>query len=775
MSLSFTPMAHRRFGPLWASVRFALLAVAAGALSPALAEVDDDSIRPPVVNENAAERITVTATKQARQVSEVTGAVDVIGADQLDNELARDIKDMVRYLPGVSVRQNAGRFGLSDFTIRGLSGNRVLIEVDGVRIPDSFSIGSFSNANRNFVDLDSVKAVEIIRGSASSLYGSNAIGGVVTFLTKDPEDYLNGQHRYARLKAGYSDVDQSHTETLTGAFSAGRFSALAVLTHEQGSELESRGRDRSQTGGRTAANPQDREGQSVLAKLVWQLRGEDSLRLTADRFDSETDTESYWARTTTVMPLPNPPGGSITTRVLDLAGDDRQQRERLQLDYEFHALLPGIDAGLLQLYRQQSETRQQTTEWRESGMTGTPLTPSQRWREFQFDQAVTGLELTLTSAFALGGSEHTLTYGVELAKTDTEQLRNGYSRNLITGTVTNIVMPDIFPVRDFPLSETTETAIYLQDEIAIIDGRLLLVPALRYDRYQLDSRNDAIFAEDNPGTPVDLEHSHSSPKLGLLYKLSDQHSLFAQYAEGFRAPPVNDVNIGFTNVAFGYTAIPNPALKPEQSRNLDIGWRWRAEWGFAELTAFRNHYDDFIESLALVSAPGVTPMVFQSVNLHEVTIEGYELRAGFDLQRLLNWPGFTLRAAYAHADGRNKTSDGGDVPLDSVDPDKLVLGLIWETVDRDVAVELVSSHVRGKAAGDVSSANQFRTDGYTLWDLLARWQFGERLVLQAGLFNLGDERHWEWADVRGQAANSETLERYTRPGRNAALNVSISF
>ena len=64
------------------------------------------------------------------------------------------------------------------------------VQTDGIAMPTSFNIGSFSNANRNFTDLDTLKRVEIVRGPASSLYGSDALGGVVAFVTKDPADYL---------------------------------------------------------------------------------------------------------------------------------------------------------------------------------------------------------------------------------------------------------------------------------------------------------------------------------------------------------------------------------------------------------------------------------------------------------------------------------------------------------------------------------------------------------------------------------------------------------
>jgi hypothetical protein len=67
-----------------------------------------------------------------------------------------------------------------------------------------------------------------------------------------------------------------------------------------------------------------------------------------------------------------------------------------------------------------------------------------------------------------------------------------------------------------------------------------------------------------------LKKTSVSPKLGMVWRFTDEWSLFAGYARGFRSPPYNDVNLGLTNVAFGYTAIPNPDLKPETSD----GWNW---------------------------------------------------------------------------------------------------------------------------------------------------------------------------------------------------------
>ncbi|NLZ79928.1 MAG: TonB-dependent receptor plug domain-containing protein, partial [Gammaproteobacteria bacterium] len=154
--------------------------------------------------------ITVTTTRSEQKLSEVPSTVSVQDERQIDQQNIKNIQDLIRYEPGVSVSGGNSRFGLSGFTIRGIGGNRVLTQVDGVSVADSFSFGGFLNARRDYVDLDTVKQVEIIRGPASSLYGSDAIGGAVSFITKDAGDYLDeGDDVYLRLKTGYDGSDDS--------------------------------------------------------------------------------------------------------------------------------------------------------------------------------------------------------------------------------------------------------------------------------------------------------------------------------------------------------------------------------------------------------------------------------------------------------------------------------------------------------------------------------------------------------------------------------------
>src|SRR5262252_4486891 len=130
--------------------------------------------------------VTAVASRVFEPLDETPATVTVISRERIEREVARDIRDALRYEPGVSVVNNPTRFGLGNVNIRGLDGNRVQMMQDGIRMPDGFAIGSFSNASRNPFDLGLLSRIEILRGPGSALYGSDALAGVLSMTTLDP-------------------------------------------------------------------------------------------------------------------------------------------------------------------------------------------------------------------------------------------------------------------------------------------------------------------------------------------------------------------------------------------------------------------------------------------------------------------------------------------------------------------------------------------------------------------------------------------------------------
>ncbi len=136
------------------------------------------------------EPVVVVASKHPRPLIDVVGAVTVIDAAMIARHRVENLDGLLRYEPSLTTDNAGTRFGVTGINIRGIGDNRVLMEIDGVPFGDSFDVGSFSNAGLDLLDTDLIKRVEILNGPASTLYGSDAIGGVMTVTTRDPNDLL---------------------------------------------------------------------------------------------------------------------------------------------------------------------------------------------------------------------------------------------------------------------------------------------------------------------------------------------------------------------------------------------------------------------------------------------------------------------------------------------------------------------------------------------------------------------------------------------------------
>ena len=696
------------------------------------------------------DQVISVASRSAQPAGEIAGSVSLIDRDQLDRHLVKDIADLVRYEPGVTAPEEASRFGLQGFSIRGLSGNRIGIEIDGVPIADGFSIGSFSNAGRAAIETDFVDRAELLRGPASTLYGSDALGGVVSLKTLGVEHWLpEGAGWGGQVRASADSANDSSALSAALGWREGPWRALFAQLARRGDQRENHPRP-----GGLSSNPADRQVLASLFKLGLSTVSSD-YTLSFDRHREAVDTD--------VRSLVYGPAQYATTR--SLLAEDLSHRERWSLRGEWQWSATGFDRLSATVYQQRSRVDQDTSQTRDAAPPRSP--PTLRERNFLLKNDLLGLRLQGEGRFELGGAQHWQVFGLDYARSALSELRDGRETNLLTGVVSNVIIGERFPLRDFPDSHSDEWGLFWQDEIGLGD-RLALIPGLRYERYRIRPQADAIFREDNPGLqPVSIDASKLSPKLGARFDLNQQTQLFAQYALGFRAPPMFDVNIGFTIPAFNYRAIPNPDLKPEYSEGLELGLRLSDSWGYAELVVFENRYRDLIDSRVNLGRDANGTLIFQSINRSRARIRGVEARAEFSLPV----DTLSLNASFAYAHGDDTAQDR---PLNSVDPTKLVLGLVWEPLLQH-RFELVSTAVAGKRRIDASAGAQFAAPGYLLLDGYWHWQLSDRVGLDLAARNLAGRRYWLWSGVRGLAPEAAEVDLYTQPGRSYSIALSYRF
>lgn len=726
------------------------------------------------------QQMTISATRQEQAVDSVPSTVTVHEREELDRQNVNTIRELVRYEPGVSVGGAGTRSGNTGYNIRGIDGDRILTQVDGVEVPDNFFNGPYAKTRRNYVDPEIVKRVEIIRGPASALYGSSAIGGAVSYFTLDPDDIIKpGQDVGARLKTGYSSADESWLTSGTVAGRVQDFDGLLHLSQRNGHEMESHNGNNATGLARTGANPEDVRTTNVLAKLGWNYGEDNRLGLTYEKYKDDRDINQKSAVGGIFLE------GQGTNMYRDRRGNDTITRERFGLENKFSLDSPIADHIKTSLNYQIAKTDQATSEIYQAGRRVL------RTRDTLYEEKQWVFDAQLDKAFVIGDTDHLLTYGTTIKQQKVTGSREGAATCLAVGAgCTAIGAPSPTPAdsvkkaSDFPDPTINSYALFAQDQISWNDWTFL--PSLRYDYTQLKPKlTEAFLNTTDPDRKYPHDDSNKtwhrfSPKLGVTYALTEQYTWFGQYAEGFRTPSAKALYGRFENLEENYVVEPNSNLKPETSKSYETGIRGNFDSGNFDVAVFYNKYRDFIDEDNAALSP--TGTIFQPGNIKRATIKGMEVKGRLNLDAFGAPQGLYSKGAIAYAHGRN---DETGQPLNSVNPLKGVFGLGYDqdTYGALVSWTLVKKQNRVDSATfftptGIKANGPFKTPGFGIVDLTGFYKVTDELTVNGGLYNLTDKKYWNWDDVRsydgvGEAGvtSPASLDRLTQPGRNFAINL----
>ncbi len=691
------------------------------------------------------DQVVVVAHKDKRSIRDVAANVTVLSRSELDAQLATSVGDVFRYVPGIGVEGAGTRFGAEGINIRGIGGNRVAILVDGVPLSDQFDTGSFSNATRDFIDAGLIQNIEVLHGPASALYGSSAIGGVVAVRTPDPSDVVRRGRFGAEFQGTWRGSDNSTHGRVMAALEDGSFGLLAGYSTRDGEQADSAAVSKQ-------VDSRDYSRETALLKFVFDNRFGHTLRAGAVRQESHVLSD-----------LNSMLGTGRFRSTTALAGDDTQRMDLINLAYEFGSPGSWIESGVLRGFREQAEVDQHTLDERAAARTPVSID-----RAFSYDQEIRGVEINAWKDFSGGRVTHRVGIGLEYRDRRTEEFRNGLSTNLATGEQTNVLLGEVFPLRDFPNSKTTETAAFIENTMSIGEN-WTVIAALRADRHELNPAVDAMYLADYPDYETTrVDESDTSPKLGVIYSITPGIDAYIQYSHGFRAPPYSDANVSLELPLFGVRAVPNPDLRSESSDGLDVGLRWYGLRSNARISAFRTNYKHFIETKVNIGVdPGSGYTLFQSQNIDATTIEGIE--AGWNV-RFGELEQFVFEGSAFYARGDN---DDTGQPVNSVGPAKAIVGLGWYSADQTRELRLKSTLADAYDRVDESGGELFKPSGYAVFDLYFSQRLGDNVTVRAGLQNLTDRTYWNWTDVRGLAPDDPILPYLAQPGRSASVSLNL--
>ncbi|WP_338809260.1 TonB-dependent hemoglobin/transferrin/lactoferrin family receptor [Neisseria leonii] len=701
--------------------------------------------------------VTVTAGRHTQKLDQAAPNVAVVPRQTLNRAAAANLDDVFLYEAGVDVPSDQTRRGHAGVNIRGIDGNRILMMVDGVRLPESYAGGGSNGAvsGRDLVEPDTLKQADIVKGPYSALYGSDALGGVVNLAAYAPRDFVDAEKPYHfGLKYGYRSRDNSHGVTASAAGYAEHAEGLLMLTRRTGRETENLGRTDTRDGTRTKNNPQDNRSYNILAK---GSAGNENHRIEAvfEQFYRKNDTDllnTLGSSTVRRGPM------QVTTTQTRAEAHDSARRRRIGLGYRYTGE-GRLKEAEIALYRQQLDAQDDTVSTGSVTENGRSEGSKTRYADYGFNQTAGGINARAVADFETGSLKHTVVAGAEARQVSTERMRDSLTVKA-DGSTDKMDAGSLYPNKTFPDSKRRTFSIYMQDSITFGGSGVVLTPALRYESEKLKPKIDQAYLNAEPASlPQDFRDSAVTPSLRLSWPMGAAFTGFATYSQGFRTPPFDSATMSFSNTRHGYKIVPNAGLKSERSNSFELGLKYKGADGRAQLTAFHNRYRDFINRRFIGRENRL--QVFRFENLDRVQTYGIEAAAAYRLGGA-----WQLNGSIAWMRGK----DGAGKALDTAYPLNGVAGV-------DYAQEKWGAGTKLRWAAKqkrVSDARNFKTPGYGVWDAGAWYKPAKNVELGVNVYNLGNKKYWQHADVAGMA-DSPVMDLYSMSGRNVAATVQIKF
>jgi len=672
------------------------------------------------VEKEQEERLVVTGSRIEQKLDDVIGSVTIITDEQIEKQLVSNLKDMFRYDPSITTTGSGA--DPQTITVRGIGGNRLVYVKDGRRMNDGYAGGGGFIVGRGYFDTDSLQQVEIAKGAASSLYGSDGLGGIVVISTKDPSDYLQGEDTYIQQDTGYTGSSSQSKLGLTGATKMGNWASSAVVTLRDGSEVQNF--DESLPG-------YSADSSALLLKTENQFSKDHAFKLTVDYFAQEQ---------------------AQTIEAGANESKDEDTSWALSIDYDSEASTSWYDSWHAQSYF--SSYEQTSEQVRESSFGYVDF------NDYRFEQEIIGIRSVLSKSVIGNGITHQLVYGLDYDQYDTVRPRLKTRINLDSS-----IEFENQPQRAFPGADTILAGLFLQDNIDIEHSKFSFALGARLDYYSLKAKSDPLY---NDVQLEDIQESAFSPKLAMRYQFTDSLSGYVQYVSGFKIPP-HDQAYQSHGVEPFYEILPNADLDPEESDSYEIGLKFSSDHVNLQFNVFSADFDNFIETVLVRSEstfiPGVEKSIFQYQNLEQASIQGSEIIATLYISE-----GINLTTSVAYTDGENKETNQ---PLTSISPLQGSVMLNYMVSQWDFAFA-----VRGvDAMTDVPTNNLgddlITSSGYGLVDIFAHFNSGS-WKLTAGLENAFNKEYVAYESIAGQAAGTD-LNQFTQPGRTFSANVSYQF
>ncbi|MEJ2202557.1 MAG: TonB-dependent receptor [Gemmatimonadota bacterium] len=617
----------RRTAGTCGRLAFSLLLLSAlGA--PGLGAQDSDGRRRSEESDTLVFRVDpliVTATRGPREASRIPQPVSVVQRRDLVQQIPNTVTDLFRTLPGLDVTGVGVNQGRPQ--IRGQRGQRILLLEDGLRLNNFRRQQDFGELPA-LVDVSGVERVEVVRGPASVLYGSDAIGGVVNIITRTPQQ--EGFHGTASGR--YGGVEEQKTGS---ARIFGRFGALTVRGGGTIREASSYTAPAGSFGSITLADETEVLNSGVRDKSFdLRLGYEPGKHAVWGKFETYSADEAGFGSVDPALYAPELPEINITYPA--------QTWTKLTAGYLGQDLDLGLADQVQVLAYGQDNERDLHLGFNLSPFPGASINTLNK--NFT-DIRTYGFR---AEARKLATPAVLFTYGVDLLKERAE------------GTDNNLTVMEGFG--PFPIEEASDRpqlpeaafltfGAFLQGEVQLTE-RFSVVAGGRYQNSRAETFSTPGLEDQQP---VDISDGTFVGALNSLFELGSGFTLVGSVGRAFRSPNLIERFFdGATPEGSGYQ-VRNPDLRAETSVNVDLGVRYVRDRFSAEAFTYRNKIFDGIRIQALdTEVNGLA--AYQNTNVEELLFRGVELGT-----EVLLGGGFSVGGSYTWMDAKDALNEENPV------------------------------------------------------------------------------------------------------------------
>ncbi len=576
----------------WQGVWASVLAITISASGTSASAVDDRD------NNRLVETVIVTATRLQRPLDEIGRSIAVVGREEIETMQPQSVPRVLAFEPNITVA-GGPRASTQSVNIRGLQGNKVLQTVDGAR-------QNFESGHRPsyFLDPELLRSVEAVRGPASSLWGSGAVGGLVAQNTITAKDVLGSEEGVGGfLKSGYDENDDGSTSTAVIAGASGSLSGLLSGYYRDSDDIQLGNGDRLQGSGSNS--------HGELGKLNWQLGDTQALEFVYRHSDWDGS-------------VPTNATAEVNTSS-NFMIDRKQTTDNVNLAYDYHGSSDLVNVQALAYANRVDLDEKRLSDGRADST------------------RLDVLGFNLSNLSEVGNVQ--LMYGVDSYREKFKPKRGGEDRP---------VPPD---------AETTAWGSYALASVPLVPAWTMEL-GVRYDHFETDASDlntDAADSATSPSAAIVWDTADwltLSLRYDRAFRAPGAEELFSSGYHFCISP-------GFCNSFLPNPDLdPEKASNIELNGKLAFTDVAGADVIHVELSVFENEVDNFIEQI--VVGPSFFPVMDGGyttwVNVDNATLTGGELAAAY-LRG-----GLSLKASYGLVRGEddNSNEDLTNIPADTL-------------------------------------------------------------------------------------------------------------